>query len=58
MPLPKPHKNENKDDFISRCMGDNVMNEEYPDNSQRAAVCYSQWRNKDAEKKNEKSNKH
>jgi len=25
-------------------MGSNVMNSEYPENKQRAAVCYSQWR--------------
>lgn len=24
-------------------MGDNTMNTDYPDNKQRAAICYSQW---------------
>lgn len=43
MPLPKPHKEEEKDDFIDRCMGDEVMVEEYPDESQRRAVCETQW---------------
>lgn len=43
MPLPTPHSGESKDDFISRCMGDDVMRDEYPEQDQRAAVCYSQW---------------
>ena len=43
MPLPNPHKEEEKDDFIDRCMGDEVMDEEYPDESQRRAVCETQW---------------
>jgi len=46
MPLPKPRKGEKQDAFISRCMGNDLMNKEYPDNKQRAAVCYSQWRAK------------
>jgi hypothetical protein len=44
MPIPVPHDNETQDDFISRCMGDDVMNTEYPDNTQRAAVCHTSWR--------------
>jgi len=51
MPLPKPRKGEKQDDFIDRCMGDEVMNKEYPDAPQRAAVCHRQWR--DRKKKNE-----
>jgi HK97 family phage prohead protease len=43
MPMPKPKKDETKDEFIERCMGDSVMNEDYPDNDQRYAVCLSQW---------------
>jgi len=46
MPLPKPRDNESEDDFISRCMSDDLIQEEYDDNDQRLAVCYSQWRNK------------
>jgi hypothetical protein len=44
MPLIKPNKNENKQNFISRCMGDDSMNKEFPDQKQRAAVCYSQFK--------------
>jgi len=47
MPLPKPRKDEAKKDFLKRCMGNNVMNTEYPDQKQRYAVCNSIWRKKD-----------
>ena len=30
--------------FVSRCMGDSVMISEYPEQSQRAAVCNAQWK--------------
>ena len=41
MPLPKRGEKEPRKDFISRCMGDQVMNKKYPGQSQRAAVCIS-----------------
>lgn len=47
MPIPKPKDGETKKEFISRCMGDTVMVEDYPDNKQRAAVCYGAWDRKD-----------
>ena len=43
MPLPKPKPNESHDDFLSRCMGNPTMNEDYPENDQRYAVCISLW---------------
>lgn len=48
MPLPSPTPKEKdaekgKQEFISRCMGDNTINKDFPDQKQRAAVCYSQW---------------
>lgn len=46
MPIPTPRQGKNpekKSDFISRCMGDSVMNEDFPDQKQRAAVCYQKW---------------
>lgn len=46
MPIPKPKKDEPKEDFLNRCMANDVMNSEYPDNKQRYAVCMSQWENK------------
>jgi hypothetical protein len=44
MPLPTPGKDEEKNAFISRCMGSDVMNTEFPEQKQRSAVCYSQWK--------------
>ena len=41
MPIPSPNKDEDRKSFMSRCMGDNKMNEEYPDQKQRTAVCMS-----------------
>ena len=56
MPIPKPNKDESQKDFVSRCMGNDTMNSEYPGQEQRAAVCYSQWREEHPEdKKKEKA---
>lgn len=44
MPIPTPRKGEEENDFISRCMGDDTMKDEYPDDKQRTAVCYNSWR--------------
>jgi len=41
MPIPSKKKGEDPKTFMSRCMGDDVMNSEYPDQSQRSAVCMS-----------------
>ena len=51
MPLAKPHKEEKKSAFISRCMSDMVMTNEFPNVAQRVAVCESQWKDKDKEEK-------
>ena len=40
----EPRATETRDEFISRCMGDSKMNAEFPEQEQRAAVCYSYWR--------------
>lgn len=45
MPLPKPHTNETESAFMTRCMADPTMEEEYPDSDQRLAVCNSLWEN-------------
>jgi len=42
MPLPKRKKDESRADFIRRCMGDPVMVKEFPDASQRRAICEKQ----------------
>lgn len=47
MPIPKPHDDESEDDFIARCMGNDTMQDDYPDNDQRLAVCFTQWRERE-----------
>lgn len=42
MPIPKPESGETQDDFISRCMANDTMVNEYPENDQRYAVCIDQ----------------
>ena len=49
--MPTPRKGEKKDEFISRCMGDEEANADFPDQKQRAAFCYSQWERKGKKKK-------
>jgi len=44
MPIPTKHSGEKEQEFVSRCMGDPVMNKEYPDQKQRAAICYTQFK--------------
>jgi hypothetical protein len=47
MPLRiKPNPNENEEDFVSRCMSNSQMNEEFPDKEKRSAVCYSLFKEK------------
>ena len=48
MPLIKPNSGEKRPDFMSRCMRDDKMRSEYPDNSQRFAVCSNQFAGKDS----------
>lgn len=43
MPIPKPHKDEDKDKFMDRCMSDDVMIKEYPKNKQRYVICQQAW---------------
>jgi len=57
MPLPKPKDNESKDDFLKRCMGDDLMNREYPDKDQRYAICNKQLEDKSKDPKSSKKKK-
>lgn len=43
MPLITPLENEEELDFIGRCMTDPTMLDEFEDEDQRLAVCYTQW---------------
>jgi len=48
MPIPSPRKGEKEKDFVSRCMANDVMKSEYPDQKQNHQVEKSQtkvhWR--------------
>ena len=39
--MPKPRQGEHKGDYLIRCMDDDKMKNDYPDNMQRYAVCQS-----------------
>jgi len=41
--MPTPRSDEKKNDFVSRCVGDEKMKKEFPNVSQRVAVCYSKF---------------
>lgn len=47
MPMPVVGIDESKDKFISRCMGDASMKDEFPKDEQRLAVCNTQWEKKE-----------
>ena len=42
MPIPQPQPDETKDDFLQRCMADGTMLLDFPDPSQRYAICEQQ----------------
>lgn len=42
MPIPSPKPDENKQNFIVRCMSNDTMKKDYKDTKQRVAVCLSQ----------------
>ena len=44
MPLPTKNPEEDKDKFVSRCMSDDIMKSEFPQEDQRVAVCMSQYK--------------
>lgn len=54
MPLPAPNSDEEKSNFIERCIANPVMNKEFGDNAQRYAVCQSQYKKR---KQNAKGSK-
>ena len=43
MPMPKPKAGEDKEKFLQRCMSDEVMVSEYPEEEQRYAICNDLW---------------
>lgn len=60
LPLPEPKENENEEEFIERCTSAEIMEEEFPDEDQRLAVCQNIWdenNNDEEEEENNFSNK-
>ena len=49
MPLPLPSADESEQDFVSRFMGDEEAVSKFPDETQRAAVAYSTYRDEEME---------
>ena len=49
MPLPTPRADETEQDFVSRFMGDEEAVSKFPDETQRAAVAYSTYRDEEME---------
>lgn len=45
--MPTPNPSESREDFMSRCMADDKMNDEFGNPQQRAAVCSSYFEDKD-----------
>tara|TARA_R110002020_G_C16321697_1_gene774871 strand:- start:16128 stop:17069 length:942 start_codon:yes stop_codon:yes gene_type:complete len=48
--MPEPINNENRDDFLDRCMIDAEAQSDFPSNEQRYAFCNSQWDNRNKDK--------
>jgi hypothetical protein len=46
MPIPTPKPDQEESDFIDQCMSSKSMNEEYPNQKQRYAICISQFSRK------------
>lgn len=44
MPIIKPKKKETEQEFVSRCVSDDMMLKDFKDQKQRLAVCYSQFK--------------
>jgi len=42
MPIPSKKPNEDRQNFVSRCMSNETMKKEYPETKQRIAICLSQ----------------
>ena len=49
--MPKPKKNESEKDFVSRYMGSKEAAKTFPDEKQRAAVAYGEYKDYKKNKK-------
>jgi hypothetical protein len=48
MPIPKPRKGEKENEFMHKCMSDETMNKEFPEQKQRVAICINQMKRRKA----------
>lgn len=55
MPIPTPTPQESNNEFIQRCMIDDVMVKEYEDKDQRYAICREQLQKHEYESKQSKN---
>jgi hypothetical protein len=56
MPIPRPIENEDEEAFLSRCMSDEVMINEFRKLEQRFAVCELRWEEYEEETEEENEN--
>ena len=54
MPIPKPLPREQNNEFIQRCMMDDVMVREYKDTDQRYTVCREQLQKHEHQEKKQR----
>lgn len=47
MPIPTPNADESEREFISRCMGDETMVNDFEDTAQRYAICIREFNKAD-----------
>lgn len=57
MPIPTPKKEEEKSDFMSRCMSFLYDKKEFKDSDQRSAVCNKRWEESNSTASEEKEKK-
>ena len=50
MPIPTKKIDESSEQFMSRCMSDEIMNSEFSDPKQRAAICNNQFKERKKQK--------
>ena len=44
MPIPNPNETEKRSEYLNSCMADDTMVDEYPNQSQRFAICAVKWK--------------
>lgn len=57
MPIPQPRDEESRDEYVTRCMSNEVMKSEFPKTKQRVAVCMQIYKDKSRRKRKGRSTK-